>query len=709
MSSERRHAAKIPGEHAARRPGRGAVGIACAAACLALLAACVTAMARGQADETAAGLTIEVEPGALTLETGETAQLTATVRDASGAVVDDAAVVYYSRARRSVGVTRTGRVEAYRPGEFTLVVLVPTNPNDRSRRPDARALVEVPVTVPLPPIAEVAFTEVPDTFYAGTQPRLGVVVTDTAGARRDDVPVTFSTGDPSVATIDRFGFLSLRGAGRVAVTAAVDTERDVLTLEVVENPVAALELRVGAETARTGDVLRFTAVATDASGREVPGVPVRYAVGGETAPAIVAAGAPAQIAADGRFVAERSGTYTVIATAGTHTATRTVSIEPRDVARDVEVVGRGRVLDRRSSDLWVWEGTDGRDYAITGTWGADGHTYFWDVTDPAAIEKVNEVQVDARTVNDVKVSADGELAVIGREGASNRRNGIVVLGAGNPREGVPVLSEFTSQLTGGVHNLFVDGNHVYALSAGRRYDVIDIEDPRNPERVGRFELETQGHSVHDVWVSDGIAFSSNWTDGVVAVDVGGGGRGGTPERPVELGRYAYPNGWNHAAFPYRSQSTGKFYLFAGDEAYPYGGLANDAEDAQLPFRTAGWIHVIDWSDWDNPQEVARYQVPEAGSHNIWVEDDIMYVGFYYPGGLRVVDVSGELMGDLYRQGREIARFVPFDPEGFAPNAPFVWGPQPYKGHVFFTDYNSGLWAVRLEEKTGPGRVIGEPQ
>ena len=666
-------------------------------------------MVRGQGDDTPAGLRIEVDPGALTLETGEVAQLSATVRDAAGAVVDDATVVYYSRARRSVSVTRTGRVEAYRPGEFTLIALVPSNPGDRSRRPDARARVEIPVTVPLPPIAEVAFARVPPVFYAGTQPRLQVVVTDTAGARREDVPVAFATSDAAVAAIDRFGFLTLRAAGTVTVTATVDTERDALEIEVQDNPVASLALEVGTDAARTGDVLRFTAVAADAQGRPVPGVPVRFAVGGETAPAIVAAGAPAQIAADGRFVAERSGTYTVIATAGTHTATRTVSIEPRDVAREVEVVGRGKVLDRRSSDLWVWEGTDGRDYALTGTWGADGHTYFWDVTDPAHIEKVNEVQVDARTVNDVKVSADGELAVIGREGASNRRNGIVVLGAGNPREGVPVLSEFTNQLTGGVHNVFVDGDHVYALSAGRRYDIISLEDPRNPERVGRFELETQGHSVHDVWVSDGIAFSSNWTDGVVAVDVGGGGRGGTPERPVELGRYAYPNGWNHAAFPYRSQSTGKFYLFAGDEAYPYGGLANDAEDAQLPFRTAGWIHVIDWSDWDNPQEVARYQVPEAGSHNIWVEDDILYVGYYYPGGLRVVDVSGELMGDLYRQGREIARFVPFEPDGFAPNAPFVWGPQPYKGHIFFTDYNSGLWAVRLEEKTGPGRVIGEPQ
>ena len=709
---ESRGAARKPGGGAARRGRDETVArVRPVPLCIMLLLlAGAGALAQGQDPDDAAGISLEVEPDALTLEVGETAQVSATVRDADGAVVEDAQVMYYSRARRSVGVTREGRVEAYRPGEFTLIVLVPADPEDTSRRPRARVRAEIPVTVPLPPIATVAFAGAPAKFYAGTAPRLEVALTDAVGAGRDDA-VAFATSDPGVATIDRFGVLALHRAGTVDVTATVESVSGTLTIDVEENPVTSLDLHASTGAARTGDVIRFTAVAKDARGLSVRGVPVRFAVGGATAPAIIAAGAPAQIAEDGRFVAERSGTYTVIATSGTHVATRTVSIEPRDVQRDVEVIGRGKVLDRRSSDLWVWEGTDGRDYAITGTWGADGHTFFWDVSDPANIEKVQEVQVDARTVNDVKVSEDGQVAVISREGASNRRNGFVVLGAGNPREGVPVLSEFTDQLTGGVHNIFIAEDHVFALSAGRRYDVVSIENPREPERVGRFELDTPGHSVHDVWVSDGVAFSSNWSDGVVAVDIGGGGRGGTPERPVELGRYAYPSGWNHAAFPYRSQSTGAFYLFAGDEAYPYGGLAQgrDDDERRVPFRAAGWIHVIDWSDWDDPREVARYQVPEAGTHNFWIEDDILYVGFYYPGGLRVVDVSGDLMGDLYRQGREIARFVPFEPDGYAPNAPFVWGPQPYKGHIFFTDYNSGLWAVRLKEKTGPGRVLGEPR
>ena len=100
------------------------------------------------------------------------------------------------------------------------------------------------------------------------------------------------------------------------------------------------------------------------------------------------------------------------------------------------------------------------------------------------------------------------------------------------------------------------------------------------------------------------------------------------------------------------------------------------------------------------------------SMSMWIEDDILYIG-YYNGGLRVVDVSGELRGDLYKQGREIAFWVPADPEGFIPNAPFAWGPQPYKGNIFVADFNSGLWAVRLvpkevTDKQKP-RDFGEPR
>ena len=405
-----------------------------------------------------------------------------------------------------------------------------------------------------------------------------------------------------------------------------------------------------------------------------------------------AAPAAAQVSDDGRFVAELPGEYTVVASTGGMFATATVGVEPRNVGKRVRVAGRGPVQDRNTSDLWIWEGADGRDYAITGTLRSDGSAFVWDVTDPADIRRIDTIEVDARGVNDVKVSEDGQIAVISREGASNRRNGIVILDVSNPAE-VEILAEYDEQLTGGVHNVFIYENHVYALSNGRRYDVLNIAEPKLPFRVSSFELDTLGHAIHDVWVEDGIAYSSNWKDGVVLVDVGNGIAGGSPDNPVQFASYADPQGATHAAFPFRSESTGKFYVITGDEIFP-----PEQNPGGRPMWAAGYLHVVDFTDFENPVEVARFEVPEAGSHNLWIEDDILYAAFYQ-GGLRVVDLSGELMGDLYRQGREIAAFRPNDPDGFVSNESMVWGAQPYKGLIYFSDSRNGLWAVELVDET----------
>ena len=111
----------------------------------------------------------------------------------------------------------------------------------------------------------------------------------------------------------------------------------------------------------------------------------------------------------------------ISASLGTSSASRPLKVVGRGVEREVLKVGKGVVSDKHTSDFWVFEGVDGRDYAVTGTWGADGTSFFWDVTDPANIKKIDSVKVDARTVNDVKVSQDGRISVIGREGASDRK------------------------------------------------------------------------------------------------------------------------------------------------------------------------------------------------------------------------------------------------------------------------------------------------
>ena len=623
----------------------------------------------------------------LELRVNERIQLEAEVLNAEGELLPDT-VVFFSRARRSLVVSREGELQAIKPGVHTISAM--TLGTDRIRQ-------DFEVTVLFPPITRVDWEQASHTFYSGTTLDLAFEVRDSLNVVRSIDDLIISSSNRSIFSVNEFNQLSLHTAGSAQLNVLAGTGQFSWPVEVVENKATSMSLAVinsSSEAIKTGDVLHFKASVMEMNGKPLANMPVQYSFVAYPDYQL-GQGSSAQIAQDGRFVANHPGKYSIIARSGAIQGTMNITVEPRKVRRSLEVVGKGIVPDVKTSDLWVWEGVDGRDYAITGTWGARGEAFLWDVTDPSNIHTIDTVQVDARTVNDVKVSEDGTIAVITREGASNRKNGIIILDVTNPAE-TKILSEYTDGLTGGVHNTFIYENHVYAVNNGRKYDIINIEDPRNPYTVGVFELDTPGHSIHDVWIEDGIAYSSNWGDGVVVVDVGSTnsadmpGAGGSPNNPTPLGSYSYPSGWNHAAFPFKSKSTGKFYVAAGDEAFPYG------LDTQGPNRAAGWIHFIEFDGWDNPDEVARYQVPEAGSHNYWIENDVMYAAFYN-GGLRVVDVSGDLMGDLYEQGREIALFLPSDPNAAIPNSTFTWGPQPYKGLIFLSDWNSGIWAVKLGE------------
>lgn len=388
-----------------------------------------------------------------------------------------------------------------------------------------------------------------------------------------------------------------------------------------------------------------------------------------------------------------------------------VATETANLPGRFEVVGRGPVTGSHTSDLWVFRAPNGRDYAYTGTWGAcsgcfGDRMYAWDVSDPSRPVLTDSVMVDARVVNDVKVNAAGTVAVITRELASDRRNGIVILDLADPAH-PKIASQHFENLTGGVHNTFMEGNLVYAVHNGTRdVHIIDISNPRAPRQVGRWGIpENPSKYLHDIWVKDGLAYVSYWDDGLVILDVGRGIKGGTPTVPVEVSRLAYRTrpagaafrgrafGNTHVAFPYTNRA-GKSYVFVGDEIFP-----DDFDVKNRRFQPGGYVHVIDVTDLERPMEVAKYEVPDAGVHNLWVENDTLYTA-YYNAGLRAVDVSGELRGDLRAQGREIAVLPTTDARALVQNRPFTWGPQPFRGLVYASDHNSGLWIARLVPNTG---------
>lgn len=673
---------------------------------LALALAILAVPAQGQDDLANRVARIEARPaGDLALVVGQAQPFEVVALDANGAVLD--VLIRVSAPRDAVRVRR-GQISATQAGQFE-VVAVHSFPSGSGR--ESLQLI-VPVTVRWPAIESVEITAGNGRLYAGTSLGHSARAIHDDGSERSDPLIEWSTSAPSIADVDRFGVMRAYATGQVTLSARIEGTTASREYDVAPFPGASIELEGGIDEIRTGDVVTYTAVVRDASGRRVADAPIEWSHS-YRAPADVKAPPAAGQIDGGKFVADLAGVFTIRASAGALSARHTVDVAPRDVVQELGVTGHGLQNTMRTTDFWVFEGVNGRDYVITGSKVADGHSFVFDVTNPADPIKTDSIQVDARSVNDVKVSPDGRYATMTREGASTRQNGVVILDLADPAHPV-IASEYKDHgLTGGVHNAFPTDTHVFALADGDKYVILDVSNLYNPTYVS--EYNHPDSRLHDIWVHEGLAYSAEWETGIVVVDVGDGRWGGSIESPKLVSTLRL-TGSTHAIFPYASQSTGKLYVFAGDERMNRSGLAwagyprsmgsyqlqYDPETGQggIPLATRGYVQVVDFTDPENPEMVARYEVSEFGTHNVWVENDILYQA-YYEGGFRAVDISGELMGNLYTQGREIAVYKPATPIGYTPNATMVWSAMPFKGHVWFSDTNSGIWSVKMLPKERP--------
>ncbi|HEU5184362.1 MAG TPA: Ig-like domain-containing protein [Gemmatimonadaceae bacterium] len=641
---------------------------------------------------------IVAEPASLTLTAGQAVPFSIKAYDSSGAVIQNP--VLRTSGPRGVLRFADGQLTAIRAGKYELVV-TSVGGTDPVR-------LTIPINVQWPPLAQVEILPEPGRLYSGVTLAHRARAVHADQSERRDAAITWRSSNESVATVDRFGNVTARRPGSVTITAEAEGVSSSVKYTVASNPVTSLSIDIEENSVRTGDVIHLKATAKRAGGAAVRDVPITWSYTYVPDDTIAAPGATGVIDR-GLFTAEVPGRYTLLATAGPTSARKVIDVRPRDVRRRIAVTGRGSITHVHTSDLWPWTAKDGRDYALVGTWGGDGWAYVFDITNLGAIVKTDSIKVDARVINDVTVSPDGRYGALSREGASNRVNGVVILDLANPAH-PKVAATFDQELTGGVHNMFATNDHLFALSNGDKYVIIDMKDIYKPKFAG--EYDHPNSRIHDVWVHDGIAYSSEWGTGVVAVDVGNGKYGGTIEKPKLIATYPTTSGATHEIFPYVQKSTGKVYLFLGDEIMSRQGrvwegtnympdlFGDQPKRGGVPQTSAGYTHIIDFTDPKNPVNIAKYHQEEFGSHDIIVEDDVMYQA-YYDGGLRIVDVSGELVGNLADQRREIAVYKPFDPQGFTANASFVMNAMPWKGHILFTDFNSGLWSAKLEPKTQP--------
>ena len=425
-------------------------------------------------------------------------------------------------------------------------------------------------------------------------------------------------------------------------------------------------ISAGPADPRQGDVVTYVAETRDSTGALVTDVALFWSV---------TPGSAGLMTGDGRFVGYAPGAARVVASIGGDSDTLDIDVTGRGLGGSFSVTGTGPVTSRFTSDVWVHG-----DYAYTGTWSCRNSAcgdrmHAWNVSNPASPVLTDAVLVNARVVNDVKVRADGTLAVITHENSNDGLNGVTLLSLSDPAH-PSVITRFTSGLESGVHNVWVEGDYVYVVvdGVGNGMRVLDISNPASPSVVASFYAGTS--FLHDVYVRNGLAFLSHWDAGLIIVDVGNGIAGGSPTNPVEVSRIQTAGGQTHNAWYW--PATG--YVFVGEE----------------DFDTPGVMHVVDASDLSDPKEVATFRVPGTAPHNFWLDETrgILYAA-WYENGVRAIDVSGVLLGDLHQQGREIASSIYGAGSGcFGGSATCTWAPQLHNGLIYISDLNSGLWVLQ---------------
>ena len=364
----------------------------------------------------------------------------------------------------------------------------------------------------------------------------------------------------------------------------------------------------------------------------------------------------------------------------------------RKGSADLTVFGEGLVPERYTGEIWVRGNV-----AYTTTWGnrsAPGNAVkIWDVSGDVPTLVDSLLVPGASTLGDIQTSDDGQLLIVATEFAPG--GSIIIYSLADPIKPA-FISRYNTQLTApGVHTAEVQrvNGKLYAFlsidpQSGNpaRLVIVDLSDPASPTQV--FTATMGNPFVHDVFVRDGILITALWNNGITIWDIGGAGPG-TVVNPIALGSITtIPEA--HNVWWFHNGITGeKKFVFVGEEGPGAVGR-----------QSSGDIHVVDVTNFAASREVAFFHVDGAGTHNFSVDEQrgILYAA-YYNGGVRAIDVTGDLSScaatekstdgrcDLAKMGRELAR----GPTGRGPV--YIWGVQLVGLRLYASDMLNGIWKL----------------
>ena len=219
---------------------------------------------------------------ASSVQVGSSVQATATAKDASGNVVPNVSVAWVSSDSKIATVSSSGLVTGVSGGSVNITASAGGSSAD----------AVVTSVAPTPAVHDISMSASSSTIMMGDLMQVSAVVRDASGNPITNVPVTWSSSAPGVATVSSSGVVAGVSVGGATITAKADTVKRSLAFTVIDSTTVVTPALPPSGTGGNGT---FNAVATLA---ELPRAKVGTAYPTAVRQVRVAAGADLQAALD---------------------------------------------------------------------------------------------------------------------------------------------------------------------------------------------------------------------------------------------------------------------------------------------------------------------------------------------------------------------------------------------------------------------------
>ncbi|HEY5413409.1 MAG TPA: Ig-like domain-containing protein [Gemmatimonadaceae bacterium] len=210
---------------------------------------------------------VAVTPTGSQIVVGQTTQLNAEPRDASGQPLVGRAVSWSSSDPNVASVSSTGLVTAVAPGQATITAT------------SEAAAGTSTIGVSPKPVSSVIISPGQGSVTVGQTLQLSAQVTDDQGNVLTGRPIAFTSGTPAVATISATGLVTGVAPGSTTITATSEGKTGTATVTVTPIPVAKVEITPSTPNVTVGETVQLNVSVQGPNNQELTGRTVTWSSG----------------------------------------------------------------------------------------------------------------------------------------------------------------------------------------------------------------------------------------------------------------------------------------------------------------------------------------------------------------------------------------------------------------------------------------------